>query len=235
MAPFSLEKLLVLQERDSKRLGWEQQLKGVPREIAAVEARIAAEKAAIETAKAEWHGLESKKKLLETEIGSAEGKIAKYKTQQSQVRKNDEYQALTHEIETTQTGIGTLEEQEIGIMLLIDEARKRFAAAEAELKQNITGHEARIRTLRERETHLQADVKEAQAAVTAARGEVPESQLKIYDRIALKPGQPVCVTVNGGRCGGCHLKVPIHIEVQARAGLEIATCDQCGRIVYWAA
>ncbi|MDB6166928.1 MAG: smc 2, partial [Lacunisphaera sp.] len=44
---------------------------------------------------------------------------------------------------------------------------------------------------------------------------------------------PVCVTVNGDRCGGCHLKVPTHIVVQARAGLEITTCDQCGRIVYW--
>ncbi len=109
MAAFSIEKLLVLQERDTRRLTLEQQLKSVPREVAAVEARIAAEKAAIETAKAEWHGLESKKKLLEVEIKSAEEKIAKYRTQQVQVRKNDEYQALTHEIETTQAGIGTLE------------------------------------------------------------------------------------------------------------------------------
>ena len=234
MAAFSLEKLLGLQERDSKRLTLEQQLKGVPREVAAVETRIAAEKSAIETAKAEWHGLESKKKLLEVEIKSAEEKIAKYKTQQSQVRKNDEYQALTHEIDTAQTGIGTLEEQEIGVMLLIDEAKKRFAAAEAELKNNITGHEGRIRMLREREQQLQAEVKAAQEAVAAARPEVPEPQLKIYDRIATKPGHPVCVTVNGGRCGGCHLKVPTHIEVQARNGTEIATCDQCGRVVYWA-
>src|SRR6185436_16957011 len=132
MAAFSIEKLLTLQERDTKRLGLEQQLKSVPREVAAVEARIAAEKSAIETAKAEWHGLESKKKLLDIEIKSAEEKVAKYKTQQMQVRKNDEYQALTHEIATTQEGIGTLEEQEIGVMLTIDEAKKRFAAAEAE-------------------------------------------------------------------------------------------------------
>ena len=233
MASFSLEKLLVLQDRDGKRLGFEQQLKNVPREIAAVEAKIAGEKSAIETAKAEWHGLESKKKLLEIDIKSAEEKIGKYKTQQSQVRKNDEYQALTHEIETTEKSIGTLEEQEIGIMLLIDEAKKKFAAAEAELKQNISGHEAKIRTLRERETHLQADVKSAQETVAAARTEVPEPQIRIYDRIATKPGQPVCVTVNGDRCGGCHLKVPTHIVVQARAGAEITTCDQCGRIVYW--
>ena len=228
-----LDKLLILQECDSKRLGLEAQLKSIPREVAAVESRIAAEKAAIETAKAEWHGLESKKKQLEIEIKSSEEKIGKYRTQQSQVRKNDEYQALTHEIDTTQASIGTLEEQEIAVMLTIDEARQRFAAAEAELKKNISGHEGRIRTLREHEAQLTKDMAVAQAEVAAARPVVPAPYVRIYDRIAVKPGHPVCVTVNGGRCGGCHLKVPTHIEVMARNGAEIATCDQCGRILYW--
>src|SRR3954469_2660776 len=207
MAAISLEKLLVLQERDRKRLAFEQQLSSVPRERAVIEAKIASEKAAIEAAKAEWHGLESKKKQLEMEIGSAEEKIGKYKTQQSQVRKNDEYQALTHEIETTQATVGKLEEQEIGIMFSIDEAKKRFAAAEAELKQNIKGHEAKIAALKDREAHLQTDVKESQQEVAAAREVVPVPQLKVYDRVAIKPGHPVCVPVTGARCGGCHFKV----------------------------
>jgi predicted nucleic acid-binding Zn-ribbon protein len=214
-------------------LALEQQLKSLPREIAGVEARIATEKAAIEAAKAEWHGLESKKKLLEIEIQGAQGKAAKYRTQQLEVRKNDEYKALTHEIEATEAQIGGFEEEELKIMYQIDEAKKRFAAAEAELKANISGHEARIRTLREREIQVQAELKAANDAVATARQGVAESPLKIYDRIATKPGHPVCVTVNGGKCGGCHLKVPTHIEVMARTGSEIATCDQCGRIVYW--
>lgn len=233
MAAPSTAKLIALQERDSRRLTLDQQLKNVPREIAAVEARIAAEKLAIEAAKAEWHGLESKRKLLETEIQSAEGKVAKYRTQQLEVRKNDEYRALTHEIETTEGIIGGFEEEELKIMYLIDEAKKRFAAAEADLKKNIIGHETKIRTLRERETQLQGELKAAIETVAAARPEVPESALKIYDRIAVKPGHPVCVPVSSEKCGGCHLKVPTHIQVMAKTGNEIATCDQCGRIVYW--
>lgn len=233
MASFSIAPLLVLQERDSRRLVLEQQLKSVPREIAAVETRIAAEKAAIETAKAEWQALESKKKLLEVEIQGAQGKAAKYRTQQLEVRKNDEYKALTHEIETMEAQIGGFEEEELKIMYLIDEAKKRFATAEAELKANISGHEAKIRTLRERETQLQAELKSALEAVAGARPGVPEQHLKIYDRLAVKPGHPVCVNVYGGKCGGCHLKVPTHIEVMAKSGSEIATCDQCGRIAYW--
>ncbi len=234
MAAFSIAPLIELQQRDTRRLTLEQQLKNVPRETTAVQARIAAEKQAIEAAKAEWHGLESKKKLLETEIQSAEGKVAKYKTQQLEVRKNDEYRALTHEIETTEAIISGFEEDELKIMFQIDEAKKRFAAAEAELKRNISGHEAKIRALGERETQLQAELKAAVEAVVAARPSVAEPQLKIYDRLAVKPGHPVCVPVSGGKCGGCHLRVPTHIEVLAKNGTEIATCDQCGRIVYWA-
>ena len=230
-----LEKLLVLQDRDVKRHGLEAQVKAVPRDIAAVEQKIASEKAAIETARLELRELESGKKMIETEIGSAEGKLAKYRTQQSLVRKNDEFQALGHEIETTQTAIGELEGKELEVMYRIDEAKKKFAAAEDELKANIAGHEARIRTLRERETSLAAELKAAQDELALARTPLGEPELKLYDRIAAR-GLPACVPLRGGKCGGCHLKVSSEVESAARGKSsdgKLATCDQCGRLVYW--
>src|SRR5471030_701489 len=105
MSSPAIEALLILQDRDTKRLALEQQLKAVPGDIARVEQKIAAEKAAIDTAKQATMELESKKKLLETEIGSANDKLGRYRTQQSMVKKNDEYQALGHQIETTQAEI----------------------------------------------------------------------------------------------------------------------------------
>jgi uncharacterized protein len=230
-----LEKLLILQDRDAKRLGLEAQVKAVPRDIAAVEQKIAAEKGAIETARLELRELESGKKMIETEIGSSEDRLAKYRTQQSLVRKNDEFQALGHEIETTQAAIGELEGKELEVMYQIDEAKRKFAAAEAELKANIAGHEGRIRTLRERETSLAAELKAAQDEVGAARAPLGEPELKLYDRIAAR-GLPACVPIRGGKCGGCHLKVSSEAESGARGKTsdgKLATCDQCGRLVYW--
>lgn len=233
MPAIDLSKLRALQESDMKRLALEKQLEAIPREIAAVEARIAHERQAIETAKTEWHGLEAKKKTLENEIKSAELKAAKYRTQQLEVRKNDEYRALTHEIETTEGIIGGFEEEELKVMFAIDEAKKRFAEAESVLKANISGHEAKIKALRQRETELQAEHKAVAAEVSAARAQVPEPQIRVYDRVARKPGHPVCVPVSGGRCGGCHMKVSSNIEFEARKAENLTTCDQCGRIVYW--
>lgn len=230
-----LEKVLILQERDARRRGLEAQLKAVPGDIGQVEQRIAAEKSAIENAKADWNSLESKKKLLETEIGSAEAKLAKYKTQQSQVRKNDEYQALGHEIETTEGAIGALEGSELEIMYAIDEAKKKFAAAEAELKANIAGHQARIAMLRERETGLRTELEAAQQEFNAAREQLDDAARRVYDRLAAR-ALPVCVPIRGGKCGGCHLKVSSEVESASRgksADGKLAACDQCGRLVYW--
>jgi predicted nucleic acid-binding Zn-ribbon protein len=231
----AFEKLLILQDRDSKRLGLEKQLRSVPLEIAQVEGAISSEKAAIENARTEIKELESGKKLLETEIGSAEGQLGKYRTQQLGVRKNDEYQALGHQIETTQKQIGELEGRELEIMYSIDEAKKRFVAAERTLRQNIAGHEERIRVLRERGAVLATALQAAQAEVAAARAAVDGPGLHVYDRMAAR-GMPVIVPVHDGKCGGCHLKVSSEVESAARgkgpAG-ELPICDQCSRIVYW--
>lgn len=228
----ALDKLLILQDRDGKRLHLEAQLKATPREIAAVEQKIASEKAAIDTARAEMKELEVKKKSLESEIGAADEKARKYRTQQLAVKKNDEYQAIGHEIENMEAAIGALEEKELAVMYSIDEAKKKFAAAEAALKQNIAGHETRIRDLRTRETSLTAELQAALTAVAEARAPIDAPSLRIYDRIAVRT-QPVCVAIHEGKCTGCHLKVSSESDYDSRKGEKLATCDQCGRIVYF--
>ncbi|MFM7749640.1 MAG: zinc ribbon domain-containing protein [Opitutaceae bacterium] len=232
-----LQSLLILQDRDLKRHAFETQLKAVPEEIAQVERKIASEKAAIDAARTELRDLEVRKKSLETEIGSTETKLANYRTQQLSIRKNDEYQAMGHQIELTQAAIAELEGKELEVMYAIDGAKARFAAAEAVLKANIAGHESRIATLRERETNLRAELLTAQAEVAAARTPVEPMRLRVYDRIAAR-NFPVVVPIHGAKCGGCHLKVSSEVESAARGKTadpvaQLPTCDQCGRIVYW--
>lgn len=229
----TLTALLILQDRDRHRRDLEGQLQATPREIGAVEARIAGEKAAIETARAELIDLEAKKKVLETEIGSAEQKVAKYRGQQLEVRKNDEYRALGSEIENTQAAIGKLEEQEIDLLYRIDEAKKKFVAAEGVLKANISTHEQRIRVLRQREAEIRGELEAARASCAEARTRIDEPALRLYDRIAAR-SFPACVPMHGAKCGGCHLKVSGEVESAARGkDAKLVTCDQCGRILWW--
>ena len=231
----TIEKLLVLQDRDQQRVSLENQLKAVPREIAAVEQKIAAEQAAFEAARGEVRELEARKKAVENEIGSVQDRLARYKSQQLQVRKNDEYQALGGEIEHAQAEIDALEEEELRVMYAIDGAKQKSVAAEAELKQNIAAHEERIQTQRARAINLQAESQAALESVAAARGVLDETTLRMYDRLADQRGLPVVVPIHEGKCGGCHLKISFNIDSETRKADKLVTCDQCTRIVYWEA
>ena len=231
----TIEKLLVLQDRDQKRLSLESQLRAVPREIAAVEQRIAAEQTTLEAARGELQQLELKKKALENEIGSATEQLARYKSQQLQVRKNDEYQALGVEIAHAQAGIGALEEQELVVMFAIDEAKQKAVAAADELRRNVSGHEARIRSLREREASFQSELQSVQPVVAVLRQGIDETARRIYDRLAARPGLPAVVAIRDGTCGGCHLKISTNVDSEIRKGDKLLTCDQCGRIVFFEA
>lgn len=228
----AIESLLILQDRDLARRGLETQLANLPAEVAAVEGRIAAEEATIEGARQEVRELETKKKLLETEIGSAEGKLAKYRMQQAAVRKNDEYQALGHEIETMETTISDMEERELEIMYAIDAARERFQAAEQVMRDHITGYRDKLAALAERRVSLETELAAVVAAVATAREPVGEPALRLYDRVAARHAAPVAA-VRGGKCEGCHLRVSGEVEAGARKGEELVTCDQCGRMVWF--
>jgi uncharacterized protein len=228
----AIEPLLILQDRDLARRGLETQLANLPAEVAAVEGRVAAEEAAIDSARQEMRELETKKKLMETEIGSAETKLAKYRTQQMSVRKNDEYQALGHEIETMEKAIGDLEECELEVMYAIDAARARFQAAEQVLRDNIAGHRAKLAALAERRINLATELVEVNKAIAAAREPVGEPALRLYDRVASRHAAPVAA-LRGGKCDGCHLRVSGEVEAGARKGEELVTCDQCGRILWF--
>jgi uncharacterized protein len=228
----AIEPLLILQDREQARRSLVQNLDAVPNDKARVQQKIDAERAAIEAAKAEWLGLESQKKVLETEIGSQEDKLGKYRTQQSLVKKNDEYQALGHEIETTEAAISKLEEQELEIMYRIDAAKERFAAAEKELQDNIADYQDRLKVLDEREASLRSELDVAETACEAAKANLDTKSLRLFEQIAPRTF-PAVVAVEGGKCGGCHLRVSGEAEGVARKGEELARCDQCGRIIWW--
>ena len=228
----ALEKLLVYQDRDQRRLSLEDQIKRAPDEIAAVRRKIEEEKAGLEAAKGALREAETKRKALENEIALAEQKVARFKTQQLEVRKNDEYQALGHQITTVQAEIGALEEKELEAMYGIDEAKKCLNEAESVVAQAVAAHEGRIKLLQEKEATLRAELTTAQAEQEKARGEVPPPALETYVRIAKRVPLPVVVALREQKCSGCHLKVSNGVETDARAGGKIVYCDNCSRIVF---
>lgn len=229
----NIESLLILQDRDAQRLEIENQLAAIPREIRMAEAKIVAEKEKLEASKGRIRELEVKRKDLDTQVAAAEEQIVRYRNQQLQVKKNEEYQALTHEIETTEGKIGQLEEQEIQILFDLDEEKQRVAAIEKDFGKIIGQLEEKIESHKAREGNLRRDLEAKRAEVEKARGAVADPKyLAVYDRQARVVKFPIVAPVIDRACQGCHLRVSGGVDAEAREMGKITTCDSCGRIVY---
>lgn len=229
-----IEQLLILQDRDSRLINIETSLKSIPLELAKYEQKIAAEESALATARQHVQELEVRRKDLDNDVKTAEEQVVKYKNQQLQVKKNDEYQALTHEIERTETKIGELEEAEIGLMLEIDEAKAALETEKVEREKTIQLYRDEIETLQDREQTLRGEIEPAKAAYAEAETHCATAYLDAYKRTKRRrPKPPFVSPVEDHKCGGCHLKVSGEVESATRRKDSPVQCDSCGRVVYW--
>ena len=101
----TIEKLLVLQDRDRKLHRVQAELGHINPERETLRARATTTQAQLEAAKTRVKQIESERKRLELDVEAKKSQIEKYANQQLQTRKNEEYRALAHEIETCKSDI----------------------------------------------------------------------------------------------------------------------------------
>ncbi|EDY82629.1 conserved hypothetical protein [Verrucomicrobiia bacterium DG1235] len=233
MVSDALTKMLILQDRDMKLQQVEDALLTIPQEREACKAKIAKLKDDIESARQRIKELETRGKTIETEMASIEAQIVKYKNQQLQVKKNEEYQALIHEIEGASKKISDLESDELEVLYELDEERKRFEEEEVKAMEFIALEETQIIRLDEREAEVKGELESARFAKTAAEGELDNPSRSKYTQVARGLKFPVIVALSGHSCSGCHMRVSNAIDSEVKAAQEITTCDNCGRILYY--
>lgn len=228
-----IEKLLVLQDRDRRIRRVAAELAAVTPQRQALQDKAAGARAALERARQQAKEIETRRNQLELEIETKKGLIAKYSQQQFQTRKNDEYQALTHEIEMCKEAITKIEDQEIELMEQAETTAKSVAAAEKVLKEAQAVVDAEVGQLDDREKNLQNELGELQSNRGELAAAVGEGALNRYERIMKTRGDNVIVGIEHGVCGGCHMKIPAQVIVHCRAQQELTTCTNCGRILYY--
>jgi predicted nucleic acid-binding Zn-ribbon protein len=228
-----IEKLLVLQDRDRKLLRVTQELAHIGPERESLRAKAASTQSSLEAAKLRVKQLESERKQRDLEIEGKKSQIEKYLNQQLQTRKNEEYKALTHEIEMAKEVIFKIEDAQIVLMEQAEAAQKEVARATAEAAAAKKLVDDQIGRLNEREENLKQEFAELTATRAQLAAAVDDSTRNRYERIFKSKGENVVVSVEHSACGGCHMKLPPQIVTHCRAQGEIVTCPNCGRILYF--
>ncbi len=229
----AIEKLLILQDRDRKIRRVKGELAQIDPERQMLKAKVASAQSSLESAKTRVKQLESARKDLELEVEAKKQLIAKYSLQQFQTRKNEEYRALAHEIETCRAAIVRVEDQELELMEQAEVAQKDAARASQASSDSSRLADDQLAQLSVREQKLKQELMELEANRETIALAVTEIERDRYERLVRNKGENVIVGVQHGVCGGCHMRLPPQLLVTCQAQQELVTCSNCGRILYY--
>jgi hypothetical protein len=229
----TIEKLLILQDRDQKIRRVKGELSHIEPERQTLKTKAATAQAQLEQSKLRIMQIESSRKDLELEVEAKKQMIVRYANQQFQTRKNEEYRALAHEIETCKDAIFKIEDQEIELMEQAEAGQKEVLRATQAVKEARKLMDEQVAQLDAREQNMQKELAELEVNREALASAVDESARARYERLVRSKGENVVVGVQHGVCGGCHMKLPPQLLVTCQAEKELVACSNCGRILYY--
>ncbi len=227
-----IEQLLILQDRDQKLRQLKAELATVPLEQKRLEQTAAQRSAHLEKLRHHTRELEVQRKKLELEVKSRQDSITKFRTQQFQTRKNEEFQALGQEIGRMEREIADIEDREIELMEDAEKAQAEARQAESEFKTGEDHNRQQTAALARKKELLEARIVELEVDRQRVVDSLDPDLVFQYSRIFVSKGGDAVVPIEHEVCVGCHMKNTPTIVHRAKLGREIVHCEQCGRIVY---
>ncbi|TAH25138.1 MAG: hypothetical protein EAZ07_07975 [Cytophagales bacterium] len=226
-----LEALVKLQTIDSK-LDEILKVRGdLPEEVRDLEDELEGYKTRIAKYNSEIEILEQEKTKYKQGAKDAEKNIKKYTEQQSNVRNNREYDAITKEIELQTLEIQIMEKKTREANVKIEGKQKEIESAEQILNQ-------RLADLKNKKVELEQIVDESKEEENKLKKErqiaeksIDERLLYSYNRIRSNAVNGLAVVpVKRDACGGCFNTVPPQRQGDIREKKKIIVCEHCGRI-----
>jgi uncharacterized protein len=170
---------------------------------------------------------------LELKIQEVNAEIKKLESQQSSIKKADEFNAMTQKMTQAERERIAIEQK---VSDLVD---KRVAEEEmlAKIKDSLKNSEESSLSL---ERDIEASIKlineegstlkeQRDALATQANTEI----LQIYERLLRNKKDRVVVPIENRTCSGCHIVLTAQHENLVRKGENLVFCEHCSRIHYW--
>lgn len=228
-----IEKLQILQERDQKIRRTQNELNSIEPQRQAMRAKLSHSESILEASKTESNKIEAERKDVENEIQSKKDQIAKYSQQQLETKKNEEYRALSNQIDGCKEAISDHETRLLELMEEADAVEVKVAEAKKEAAAYKADIDAQIAKMDDREKDLAAELKTLNSDRGDLANAVEDKAVRLYERLLKVKNDPVVSINEESICGGCHMKMPVQTAVSCRQEQELVTCPNCGRILFY--
>jgi predicted nucleic acid-binding Zn-ribbon protein len=227
-----IAQLLLLQDRDQKIRMYKAELETIPLEQRRIDQVVASKNSVFEQTRQRFRDLEMRKKRLELDAQSRRDTIVKYKSQQFQTRKNEEFQAIGQEIHRFEREIESIEDEEIELMEEAENVSGKISEAERELGAAKRQAQQQESDLKRKQQTLEERLHEAESEREGLAQGLDPDLLFRYTRLFATKGGNAVVPVEHEFCMGCHMKNTTTLVHRVKMSREIVHCEQCGRILY---
>ncbi len=227
-----IENLLRLQEADKELRRLQDEIAELPKRVATIEHKLADTKLQLEKAQAAVKADEGARRKYDTAITDLRGKISKYRDQSLDVKTNDQYKALLHEIQFAEKEIAATEDRILELMVNADARDKEVRAAQADLKAEAAEIEKEKEQARKRTTEDEKQLTEWRAKRDTMRAGVNEDLLRHYERVSKFRGSGIS-EVRDHKCMACQVMLRPQIYNDVRTGQQTVVCDSCQRVLYF--
>jgi predicted nucleic acid-binding Zn-ribbon protein len=231
----TLQNLIDLQHVDVRLTDVRARLAKFPKKLADSDARIAASKAALDTTKAAQLANVKDRKKYELDVESWKDRARKYRDQTSQVKTNEAYRALQHEVDGAEQEIAKAEDRLLEQMVASEEYDRRIKAAEAALKEVEQIERVQRSTVEADRAVAEKELAALEADRARAAAGIAENLLDHYDRIVKKHHGVALAEVRDEKCGACGMIVRPHViqEMRRADSSQLFHCETCTRILYF--
>jgi uncharacterized protein len=204
----------------------------LPLEVADLEDTVTGLETRLANANGEMEELQNQLNEKKQAIKDYQANIKKYEAQQSKVRNNREFDAITKEIEFQNLEIQLAEKR-------MKEAKFQIQSREDLLANSKTDFEERSKDLEAKKSELNEIIAETEKEEQELIKQSEEASKTIEDRLLnayrriranTKNGLAV-VAVERDACGGCYNKIPPQRQLDIRTNKKIIVCEHCGRVL----
>ncbi len=228
-----LQLLVELQELDSAIGGLSAEMQRLPKKIAEIEGQLAAHIQKREADQQALAGNQQARRKRENEIAALREKISRYRNQTPDVKTNEQYRALLHEIEFHETEIRKLEDEILAEMVASESLEKSLQESEQSLAEERSRAQREIATAEKQKQEEEKKLSEVQARRETAQQRLSADVYARYQRIAAL--RKVAVTpVSDGACQSCYVRLRPQAYNDVKTNQQILVCESCARILYYA-
>ena len=228
-----LKRLLQLQQMDLESEELEGRLAEIPLKITSLEEQLRRYVQDYEESQKELDDNQKQRRQWEGDIQLLREKITKHKGQLYELKSNEQYRVMGHEIEGEEQRTREFEDRILEKMMDAEQCEKRIRESEAVLHGQKGDIDRQKRDLESALVEAQQHLEDLRKERTLLAESIGASILGTYHAVRNFRSGPAVVEAQDGLCTGCNVRLRPQAFNDIQTNQQIITCESCNRILYF--